>query len=266
MRILVSGGLGFIGRHVVSALCQRPLDGLLVLHRGNLHEVEAFAPEVVINLAWAGVAGLEVRMDEELQKKNIAFNEILFDICKPSCKRWIGVGSQAEINSPDVPYAKYKTIVLNRIKELSEENNVSFAWVRVYSTYGPMDNAKQFLPYLINTLLDGKDVPLTDQNIPWDYLYVADAGKAIAALAYSTEEGIFELGSGMTNLTQDIAKLIRDKINPDLKLLFGAKPCRSVEITKLVADISGFKGIWKPETSLSDGLDRTIDYFKEIGL
>lgn len=258
MRCLITGGNGFIGRNVIPFL----QDEYLILTRLNFHEIKPFAPEVVVNLAWNGVGDADDRDNERLQKTNVDFNNILFNTCKPSCKRWIGVGSQTEINSPTTPYAKYKMAVSNYISRLCDD--IDFVWLRIYSIYGPGNGEKQFIPYIINTLLNGRNVALTNQNIPWDYLYVKDAGKAVAALIGSNITGVVELGSGETRMTQDIARLIRDKINPKLDLLFGTKPSRNVEHNKLVADISKLSGIWKPETTFDDGLDRTIDYYRKL--
>ncbi len=260
MKTAIIGGYGFIGRWLVTREIDEPS---VVIHRDNLQEISTFAPEIVINCAWEGVSGFDARNDEDLQKRNVNFNERLFELCKLSCKRWIGIGSQLEINKPDNPYAKYKTIVFNRISELCVQNNISFAWVRICSIYGPGDNKNNFLPFLINELLENKDVPLTDQNIPWDYLFIEDAAKAIAHLSQRQEEGIFELGSGIAYMTQDIAMLVRDKINPELKLLFGERPCRPFELKGLVADISRLRALgWQPKISLDKGLDYTIDSHK----
>ena len=248
MRILLTGKSGFIGSYIDLSDHE-----VFYLNRTNVDEISDFGPELVINLAWEGV----FNNDSNIQNLNIALNERLFSLCERTCRRWIGIGSQIEINKPEVLYASCKL----QVKKMLEEkcSNIQFAWIRIYSIYGPRANPNNYIPYLIRELKAGKNPELTDQNIPWDYLYAKDAAEAILKIAFSEETGVFELGSGETVLTQDVAKLIRDKINPHAILQFGKKPKREVELNYLCADITRLKKIgWKPTTSLDEGLNNTI--------
>ena len=252
MKVLLTGSGGFIGKHVLPALGSHDV---FCLDRDNLHEVKSFRPEIVINLAWEGVFS-NLRNDPELQAKNFPFNKSLFDVCSPSCKRWVGIGSQMEINCPTNPYAYCKTETREQLELLSKQQGISFVWIRLFSIYGPGDKENNYIPYLIRELKANHNPELTDQNIPWDYLYVTDAAEAIRMISFSEEEGIFNVGSGYTVLTQDVAKMIRDKISPNSVLQFGKRKQRAVEIQYLCADITRLLDLgWRQTVSLERGID-----------
>lgn len=255
MKILLTGSNGFIGRHVLPLLSSHDV---FCLTRSNLEEVEDFQPEMVINIAWEGVFS-NLRSDYKLQEKNLDFNTHLFHVCSPSCKRWVGIGSQMEENYPDIPYSFFKTHVRKQLESLSQLRGISFVWIRLYSIYGPGDKPNNYIPYLIQELQEGHDPELTDQNIPWDYLHVTDTAEAIKAIAFSKEKGVFNVGSGQTVFTQDVAKMIRDKINPHAVLQFGKRKPRAVELSYLCADISRLLKLgWQQTISLEEGINTLI--------
>ena len=99
--------------------------------------------------------------------------------------------------------------------------------------------------------------------MPWDYLHVADAARAIVAVATGSATGVFDVGSGETVCTRAIPRMLRAKIDPHLALSFGARPERDVEIDYLKADTTAIRSLgWKPQIDLSTGLDSVIQDWK----
>lgn len=262
MRVLLSGSTGFIGKRVLPLLAKQEV---FCLDRTNLPEVKDFAPEIVIHLAWPGVYG-DRRHDETTQRAGYVFTQKLLHAIGNKCCRWVGVGSQAEVSKRDSPYAIFKRWSLFESNRWAVNHNVSFAWARLYSVYGPGQVDNSYLPYVISELLENGSVDLTDQNIPWDFLYVDDAAKAIVSLAMNpTAHGVYEVASSDTIHTQEAAYIVRDKIDPTAKLLFGAKKWRPVEIDGIKpVDISRMIAIgWEPLVSFSDGVDALIQSIRD---
>ena len=71
-------------------------------------------------------------------------------------------------------------------------------------------------------------------------------------------EGVFVLGSGESTTIREAVELVRDKIDRRLALGFGE--VNSGQVLNLQADIGHLTRItgWRPEVSLSAGLDLTI--------
>lgn len=139
-----------------------------------------------------------------------------------------------------------------------------FAWLRLFSSYGPKDNPDWMIPYLIGALQRREKPALTLGEQQWDYLYVGDVAEAIYLTALSgTAEGVFNLGSGRVDALRRIIEYIRDLIEPTLPLGFGAVPYRPDQVMHLQSDITKLQREtgWKPRTNLQDGLKKTVDWY-----
>lgn len=302
MRVLLTGATGFIGsallrrlladgQHEVAVLIRpesdpwRVADVLDRVHRitGALEDLEAvqpavadFAPEAVLHLAWFGV-GNALRNDAR-QVGNIAGTVALVELAREvGARHWIGLGSQAEYgpcagpiaeDEPTRPTTLYGITKLSAgllARHLCAEAGMRFAWLRVFSTYGPGDDPAWMIPYLILRLLRGERPALTAGAQLWDYLYVDDAAEAIArVLEDPRAEGVFNLGSGTADTIRAIVERVRDLIDPDLPLGFGEVPYRPDQVMRLQADIGRLRADlgWSPRVGLDEGLKRTVEWYR----
>jgi len=301
MRALVTGGTGFIGSHLVNrlvdsgeevAVLTRP--GANTWRLGNLlprvtridgdlgslaaveNAIRAFAPDTIFHLAWHGV-GNRYRNESDQIDRNLFASLSLFRLAlQIGCQTWIGTGSQAEYgpynqicdeNVPTRPTNLYGTVKLCTyllLRQMAIESGMRFAWLRIFSTYGPKDNPDWLVPAVIRTLLHGGKPLLTAGEQRWDYLYVEDVAQAIYQTAQiKAAQGVFNLGSGKTDTIRTIVEKIRDRIDPTLQLGFGEVPYRTDQVMHLQADITHLKDVtgWKPAVQLEEGLQRTIDWY-----
>jgi len=139
---------------------------------------------------------------------------------------------------------------------------------RLFNTYGPRQSARAVIPTIITQLLNGsKEVRLGSIHPTRDLNYVQDVCKGIIALAKSDKVigKVINIGSGREVSIEDLAKLIIKQINPDAAIVtedIRRRPDKS-EVERLVCDNSLMKEItgWEPETSLKEGLLKTIEWF-----
>lgn len=300
MRILISGGTGFIGSYVTRLLSKNHTVALLTrpssnpwrisgcIERVTLISVDLenssdlnllvlqFQPDIVLHLAWDGVSS-EFR-NEPVQESNLKTTMNLLEATiHARGKAWIGLGSQAEYGphnkkiseqsqtNPTSLYGVTKLAAYNMAERRAADAGVRFAWLRVFSTYGPMDHPKGMIPYLIRTLLKSERPVLTAGEQLWDYLYVADAARAISMVAIDEgAEGVFNLGSGKSLPLRSIIETIRDSINPDLSLGFGEMAYRPDQVVNLEADVGRLMDRvgWAPTTSIAEGIAATIAWDK----
>ena len=285
MRCLVTGATGHIGSfltrllvergHSVSALI-RPdsdlwrLEGVtdrIQILRGDLANLSSAgagildaAAETVFHLAWCGVT-TDTRNVPENAAASGAGSLELFRIAKAAgCRCWVSLGSQAE-DVPDTPYGAAKLNLGRALEPLCEEAAIRLVWLRLLAAYGPADDPRHLIPFVITRLLAGEVPVLTSTGAQqWDYLYVEDAVEAIYRAAVSPSvQGVYYLASGELSTVRALVERIRDLINPALPLRFG-----DVLVPSLRADVTGLSAAlnWVPKTTLDIGLKKTLEWHR----
>ncbi len=300
MKILLTGATGFLGAHtarrleradVEVALLARPQSNLWrlqplpknarVIH-GELEklpepEIKAFGADVIIHAAWHGVTN-QHRNDPAQISANLEPTVKLVELAQ-SCgvAHFVGLGSQAEYGplnkkisetdatNPTTLYGVTKLAACHLTRQLCAQANIRWAWLRVFSTYGPMEDLTWMIPYLIRSLLRGERPALTACEQLWDFLYGPDAAEAICAVALQPRaSGVFNLGSGRAEPLRKIVETLRDAIDPKLPLGIGEVPYRPDQVMHLEADVRRLEEAtgWTPATSLEEGLSRTVAWHR----
>lgn len=300
MKILLTGATGFLGAHTARRLECEPVEvGLLVRPQSNLWrlepipknaqiihgdlqklpdaEIKAFAPNVVIHAAWQGVTNPH-RNDPSQISANLDPTLRLVELAQATgAGHFVGLGSQAEYGplnkriseseaaSPTTLYGVAKLRACHQTRALCAQANIRWAWLRVFSTYGPMEDLTWMIPYLIESLLRGERPSLTACEQVWDFLFGPDAAEAICAIALNAKaEGVFNLGSGRAESLRNIVETLRNMVDPTLPLGIGEISYRPDQVMHLEADISRLTQAtgWKPGTLLDEGLRQTIAWHR----
>lgn len=296
--IAITGSTGFIGGAVLREALQEQDRQVIVLVRADsrrdrlpagdykvieyeslasdvvIRELRAAGTQVFIHCAWRGVGGGD--RNESFQiSENVPFTiQTVTTAAAAGCSQWIGLGSQAEYGNlnarldegaaltPTTIYGKGKLAAGISALGLCEAHGILGSWLRVFSTYGPGDAPTWFTPYLIQEFLAERAPKLTACEQLWDYLYVADAARAVLATADARAQGVFNLGSGTAHCLKDYIEKIRSVLGTKVQPEYGAVPYRLDQVMHLEADISKLTARtgWRPIISLDDGLRATIDF------
>ena len=298
--IVVTGGNGFIGSHLVKELLNQNYKPILLLRENAkldrlkdlntlefvetknyldkkiIEKLQSFNPMSFVHCAWSGVLGNE--RNNRIQENNVELSINSVKLAKKiGCYNWIGLGSQAEYGSqktktneslkckPTTLYGKYKLESGIKCLDLSKKLNLQAKWVRVFSTYGPLDNDSWLIPYLIKCLLKNKTPQLTDCNQFWDFLHVEDAVKAIIKLTKSSGTGIFNLGSSEPRMLKEYVSIVCEQINKKIKPNFGKVPYRNDQVMVLYPDITKIKKEinWTPKIEFQSGIRKLLDHYHE---
>lgn len=290
-RIFVTGAGGFVGAelvreaiaagHPVIALVRSPNPARLAGLKGvdirvaDLSDTDAIAailnethPDAVVHSAWEGVGGPNRAGDVQLE--NIETSVALADTAiAAGVQKFVGVGSQAEygrfdrrifetdLPNPSMLYGAAKLAALHLIRQRMEAAGKDFAWLRIFSTYGPGDNPNWLIPSALAQLQAGFAPKLTAGTQTWDYLHVNDVARGILAAAVSPQAtGTFNLSSGISTPVRAIIEYLRDLVAPGLELTFGEIPFGPAQIMCLEGDNTRLKAAtgWAPRIAIFDGL------------
>lgn len=299
MRIAVTGASGFLGswicrvlslNHEVIALVRPTSDTYRLLGITNLQiackdssEWATFIavekPDVLVLADWWGVGNHD--RNDARQFDNIDRMENLAVAARDAgVGLVIGVGSQAELGPvsdritedlPDNPTTKYgaaKVAAREIIQSSLAGSATRFAWLRIFSTYGPSDTDTWLIPQLIDTLTKGEVMDLTKGEQEWSYLHAFDLARAFqAVIEHGSISGIINVGNPRTVNLKDAVNVIADQLDAKGLLSFGAVPYRPDQVMKLEPACESLTAIgWEPVVSFEDGIKQTIQWRQRMAL
>ncbi len=296
MRIFVTGATGFLGSYVAQELIRsghevaalvRPgadtwriaaLLGRLHVVPGSLAntasfsaELADFRPDAVVHLAWQGVLGA-ARNDPE-QAANIVQTVALVQLAAElGASTFVGAGSQAEYRPysraiteqdetrPTTLYGRAKLAAGKMAEQVCIERVVRFAWLRVFSTYGPKDAPQWLIPSTIASLKRGERVALTKGEQRWGFLHARDAAAAFrVAVENAGARDVYNLGADEAPRLRDTIETVRSIMGSTTELGFGDVPYRPDQVMVLQADVTKLRSLgWSPTVALADGLRETV--------
>lgn len=302
-RIVLTGASGFIGSAILRRAVEKGWPTPVILLRAGsdpsriqdlltrceicrldegtpgaeLARLKALDPSVWIHAGWQGVFGEERRGDSQVTTNLTSLVNALQTAKAAGCTHWIGLGSQAEYGNhngrisedtptvPDTVYGMAKLAASWAAKAFAEANGMCYSWLRIFSTYGPGDDPRWLIPYVIRSLSSGESPKLTACDQIWDYLYVEDAAEAVLSVAATRARGTFNVASGTGVLLKDVVTRVAEAVSPAARVSFGAiakSPGKAFHLEGDITRITGATG-WKPSVPLETGLARTVDYFRD---
>lgn len=298
--VLVTGGSGFLGRHVVSKLRQL---GYARVHapraseydltkqpdaRRLMHDVR---PETVIHLAArVGGIGANQRHPGRFIYENLLMGaHVLEESRLAGVRKVLSVGTVCSYpkyaptpfkeesiwdgypEETNAPYGIAKRVLLEQSRAYRSEYDFKASVVFPANLYGPGDNldpeTSHVVPAIISKLLYAVREGLTEVTL-WgdgtptrDLLYVEDAAAGIVAAAERYEDiEPMNLGTGVETGVSEVAGLIAQLCGYRGKIVYdgtkpNGQPRRVLDTAKAARVIN-----WRAETSLRDGLARTIEW------
>ncbi|PJG47759.1 hypothetical protein CAF53_05515 [Sphingobium sp. LB126] len=300
-RILVTGAGGFVGAavaglaarrgHQVTALVRNPSAPRVVeladrcdITVADLAHGEAVRdalvqarPDIIIHSAWEGVGGPARASDVQLD--NIRTTVALLDAAiATGASRFVGIGSQAEYGrhdrridetAPTEPFLLYgaaKLSACHLTRQRASDAGIGFAWLRLFSPYGPGDNPNWLIPSVATQILTGTAPRTSAGTQKWDYLHIADTAEGVMAAALTdSAQGVFNLSSGRAITVRTIVEHIRDLACPALPLTFGEIPFGPNQIMHLEGDCTRLAAAtgWAPRIAIEDGLVTVVDALRQ---
>jgi dTDP-glucose 4,6-dehydratase len=302
MRILVSGGAGFIGSHFVNRLLLAGEDVVVLdklTYSGNranlpgdveLHEGDIALPEDVARAA-AGCGAIvnfaaETHVDrsildaEDFGRAEFRGTQVLLEhvraqggirLVQVSTDEVYGDleagGSSKETDAlrPSSPYSAAKAAGDLLVTAYVRTFGVAASITRGSNTYGPNQYPEKFIPLFVTNALDGEPLPLYgDGRQVRDWLYVEDHCAGIELVLREGGPGeIYNLGGGDEHENIEVAERMLELAGADRSLLRSV-PDRPGHDRRYSLDTAKVRQLgWAPATGFADGLRTTVDWYRD---
>ncbi len=275
MRVLLTGGSGFIGQHL-QGLLRRQGHTIRLYDRQNLSTTDQLVDqEVLVHLAWSTVpknatadpiADLETNVLGwlhllEAARKNPTLKKVIFI---SSGGTVYGIPRQVPISetAPTFPISGYGLSKLTAEKYLHLYHHLyglDYVILRVSNAYGIGQNLHKgqgVIGIWMQKALNHQPIEIWgDGKTIRDYVYVDDVCRAIgAAIVRHSPEKIFNVGSGRGYSLREVATMIGQVVGRPLEVRY--KPGRQFDVPSNILSINRIEEYlqWKPEVSFVDGL------------
>jgi len=267
VRVLVTGATGFVGRWATSALAARGAEVVRLsrtaLQGGNGGPVVAVnlldpnairrvvnevRPDIVLHLAWDVSHGRFYQAAANLDwlAASVHLARAAIDA---GVSRIVGVGTCVEYSPPEnddcdedttpaepnTLYGISKEALRRVISRYAAENGFSFAWARLFSLFGPFEDARRLVPSVSIQLARGLPAELSSGRALRDFMDVRDVGEALAMLTLSDVTGTVNVGSGRAVSIGAIADQLAEIAGRSDLIRRGTLPDRPDEAPRIVA-------------------------------
>ena len=279
-RVLITGGFGFIGSHLVRRLLQEKAQvAVLVRQTSNpwrvndllkdiqvftadiqdtisvLNVVLEYSPDYIFHLAAYGVNSSQTSFKDALQINVLGTINIVHAAKEAGCEKVINLGSSSEYGDKSTPiheemglapvdlYGSTKAAATLISHQIAKEADTPIVTLRPFGVFGEMENTHKLFGYIIRSLVNNQEVKLTSCEQFRDYCYVGNIidGMVLAALEPSVKNEIFNIGSGQALPLKQLVTLIFNNIHTHQKPQYGAIPDRTNERNCPLPDINKIK-------------------------
>ena len=280
IRILLTGGTGFVGSHLVPLL--KNYDYKIVVREISLKyplekqilydikltdefkkKVKEFNPSIVVHLASYLSSNDDSQSIIKIIDANILFTSILLESLKSTdLKTFVNTGSFSEyylndgFENPSYFYSASKIAIKPIIKYFKNLKNFKLINVVPYTIYGGLSRSKKVIDLLVESSLSVEPIDMTNGEQVLDFIHVKDVvefyHECIINHEIISDNAVFHLGTGRGVSLRDISTILRDEFNIKVNVNWGALKYRELDIMKAVAPFNVYyNGLdWKPKITL----------------
>jgi GDP-L-fucose synthase len=301
MNILLTGGSGFLGRHIVEAaenaghgvFFPRSSEFNLETMEGvpsfmeNLSDSGSKIDVIIHSAAYYGGIGINMEEPATIFHKNSQMAVNIFEIARQhGVRKIMPIGSacaypgylQGDLKEENFwdgnlhdtveAYGFTKKMQLVAQKAYYNQHGIESNHLILTNLYGPHDVFTEYRSHVVSALIkkfasDGEKVTLWGDGSPVrEFLFVKDAAEAIVkALDLKHDPEPVNIGTGVGTTIRELADLIKKFTNSESEIYWDTTKPNGA--MRKVLDIERMKKKlnWSPKYSLEKGLEETIVWY-----
>jgi nucleoside-diphosphate-sugar epimerase len=291
VRLVITGASGFVGRDAIMPLLARDAEVHLLCrspqtiagttaYRLNLLSddpaplLAEIRPTHLMHLAWYAEPGKFWNAPENLDWVAASLR-LVRAFTAAGGHRALVAGTCAEYDwsqpvlserntplNPATLYGEAKASLFRVLEKAAPTLRLSFAWGRIFHPYGPFESSARLMGSVLDAVLSGRCVALSEGLQERDFMHVSDVAAALVDLLASDVEGAVNIGSGEAVAVRALVEKVAAMRHSTHLMRFGARPMQTGEPPRLVADTNrleqevGFQPRFNLDTGLADALAR----------
>ena len=302
-KIVVTGGAGFLGRHIVNKLTDLGADVSVIRSRSFdlrrredvRHVYEIFEPEVVIHLAAVcGGIGANQKEPGRFIYENLVMGAEMIDAAKDfKVQKFVQVGTvcsypkycpvpfkETDIwngypEETNAPYGIAKKTLMEMCRAYRAQYNLNAITVIPVNLYGPYDNfnseTSHVIPALIRKCIEARACNAPNISV-WgsgnasrEFLYVDDCAEGIvlATQKYESSDPV-NLGTGSEISINDLIQEIKYATGYAGGTVYNT--CKPDGQPRRCLDVTRANAFgFKAQTDLRSGLSKTVRWYESTG-
>ena len=172
--------------------------------------------------------------------------------------------------TPQSTYAVSKLAGERVVFTMHKEHNLPAVIIRPFNSFGPNITQPYIIPEIIRQILKGDVVKLGNLNAKRDLTYVTDTARGI--ILSLVKEGIvgevINIGSQRSYSIKELVSLISEIMRKEVTLEVDPLRFRPYDVDTLICDYERATKLlgWKPEITVREGLEKTIEWTKTEGV
>ena len=311
MNIVVTGGLGFIGSHLIEVLLDKTEamvhcfdnetyaadfkfkenysnNNRVIFYKADISDSKQIPKlkniDYVIHLAAESHVDNSINGPEIFVLTNVlgTFNMLEF-ARNNNVKKFVHVSTDEVYGSiasaellfnafrettlldPSSVYSSTKASSDLIVNSYHKTYKLNTCITRCCNNYGPRQNKEKLLPKLITNALKNQFIPVYgDGSNIREWIYVVDHCNGILSVLNNGKAGeIYNIGSGVIISNIELVKLVLEKLGKNNDLITFVEDRKGHDFMYAINSEKIKKELgWAPEADFKNGLDLTIDYYK----
>jgi len=238
-------------------------------------------PDIIVNFAAESHVDRSVLDSESFVRTNVLGTQVLLEAAKKNKIRFHHVSTDEVYGSlalddgkkfsettpynPKSPYAASKAASDHLVNAYFHTHKLPITISNCSNNYGPYQFPEKLIPLFVTNLLEDKKVPLYGEGLNVrDWLYVEDHCNAIEVIIKKGKLGeTYCIGGNSEKNNVEIAKTLLRKLGKDEKYIEKVQDRKghdlryAIDASKIEKELG-----WKPSMTFSDGIDKTIEWYK----
>tara|TARA_B100001559_G_scaffold320053_1_gene331041 strand:- start:3401 stop:4312 length:912 start_codon:yes stop_codon:yes gene_type:complete len=285
--VLVTGSTGFIGNRLIQVLNILDANVTQIARRQQNNDprilecdltnyeacqtlIQGKPFEIIFHAAGWVSSNISMRNVREANNNNVLATLNLLEAATNSVKnpKIVIPGSILENSEIQNPYTVSKAATSLYTNLYSHNYDADISKLMICLTYGPHQNLNRLVPYTINALSAAKGPIKLKLNRPLDILFVDDVINALlkAGLMLKHIKPIY-IGTNQPSTVKDVTTLIAELMNKDPQSIEFESDNYKYDTILNTENIGDAKTSldWTPSWSLTQGLEKTIDWYVKEG-